>query len=299
VLAAIFGLKKIAEHGVGLLPLLCIAVGAAAGILFVRRQRTLADPMLDLRLFGNRTFTAALIAYLLATFVAFGSYIFIAQYLQLVMGLSPLEAGLWTLPWMGGFIVGSNLAPHLTPRIRPEHLMAGGFLVATVGFGVLAQVDARSSLAVLVLAMTLSSVGLAPVFTLGTEMVVGAARPEQAGVAAAISESSSELGGALGIAILGSVGIAIYRTGLADTIGDRVPAAAVEAAQRTLAGAIKVSGELAVDRGAELEAAADAAFVRGMAMTALICAAVAVVTAVLVVVLLGRAAVHARRSKMR
>jgi MFS transporter, DHA2 family, multidrug resistance protein len=289
VLAAIFGLKKIAEHGVGLLPLTCIAAGVVAGFLFVRRQRTLADPLIDLHLFGSRAFSAALIAYLLATFAAFGSYIFIAQYLQLVLGLTPLQAGLWTLPWMGGFIVGSNLAPLITRRVRPPLLMTGALVMAAVGFGVLAQVDGRSSIAVLVVAMTLSSLGLAPVFTLGTDMIVGAARPEQAGVAAAISESSSELGGALGIAILGSVGIAIYRSGLADKVGERIPPAALEAAQRTLAGAIKVSGDLAADRGAELVAAADAAFMRGLAVTAMICAAVAIATAVVVLVLLGRA----------
>ena len=289
VLAAIFGLKKIAEHGVGLLPLACIAGGIAAGFLFVRRQRRLADPLIDLHLFGSRAFSAALIAYLLATFAAFGSYIFIAQYLQLVLGLSPLQAGLWTLPWMGGFIVGSNLAPLITRRVRAPLLMTGGLVLAAVGFVVLAQIDGRSSLAVLIVAMTMSSLGLAPVFTLGTDIIVSAARPEQAGVAAAISESSSELGGALGIAILGSVGIAIYRSGLADAIGDRIPPAAVEAAQRTLAGAVKVSGDLAADRGAGLVAAADAAFMRGMSVTAMICAAVAIATAVVVVVLLGRA----------
>ena len=288
VLAAILGLKKMAEHGVALVPVGCMVAGAAAGILFVRRQRTLADPLIDLHLFGSRAFSAALVAYLLATLVAFGAFIFIAQYLQLVRGQSPLVAGLWTLPWMGGFIVGSNLAPLITRRVRPPLLMACGLALAAVGFGLLAGIDGRSSMALLVTSMTLSSLGLAPVFTLSTEMIVGTARAEQAGVAAAISESSSELGGALGVAILGSVGIAIYRSGIAGAVADRVPPETLEAAQRTLAGALKASAGLPADLGAELVAAADAAFIRGMAVSAMVCAALAIATAVVVMALIGR-----------
>ena len=289
VLAVIYGLKQLAQAGPSRLATASIVAGVVLGVMFVRRQRKLANPLLDLALFRVPAFSAALATYGFGIFIVFGIDIFVAQYLQLVLGLSPLQAGLWTLPWMGGFIVGSNLAPLITRRVRAPLLMTGGLVLAAVGFVVLAQIDGRSSLAVLIVAMTMSSLGLAPVFTLGTDIIVSAARPEQAGVAAAISESSSELGGALGIAILGSVGIAIYRSGLADAIGDRIPPAAVEAAQRTLAGAVKVSGDLAADRGAGLVAAADAAFMRGMSVTAMICAAVAIATAVVVVVLLGRA----------
>ena len=150
-----------------------------------------------------------------ATFVAFGSYIFIAQYLQLVLGLSPLRAGLWTLPFMMGFVVGSNVTPLLTRRIRPAFLIAGGFVIAAFGFAILTLVNKASPLFIIVTAPTIFSLGLAPAFTLANDMILAVAPPQKAGAAAAISETSSELGGALGIAILGSIGTAVYRSAMA------------------------------------------------------------------------------------
>lgn len=107
----------------------------------------------------------------------------IAQYLQLVLGLSPLRAGLWTLPSSGGFIVGSMLTPLLVRRLRPAFVMAGGLVLAAAGFGVLTQVDGVSGLAVLVSGSAVFSLGLAPMTTLATDLMVGAAPPERAGAA--------------------------------------------------------------------------------------------------------------------
>jgi len=107
VLSVIYGIKRIAEHGVAWFAVLAILAGLMVEAAFVRRQRKLADPLMDLGLFRLPAFSAALAVYTLATFVAFGAYLFIAQYLQLVLGMSPLRAGLWMLPFFFGFIAGS------------------------------------------------------------------------------------------------------------------------------------------------------------------------------------------------
>ncbi len=215
VLAVIYGLKQMAQDGLTAPRLLAIVAGVALAIVFVRRQRKLADPLMDLRLFRLPAFAGSLAVYLLGTFVAFGIFVFMTQYLQLVLGMEPLEAGLWTVPFAGGFIVGSMLAPALVRRMRPAYAMAGGLALAALGYAILTQVGEGSGLALLVTGMVLQSLGLAPVFTLTNDLIVGAVPPERAGAASAISETSSELGGALGIAVLGSIATALYG-GLAD-----------------------------------------------------------------------------------
>jgi DHA2 family multidrug resistance protein-like MFS transporter len=284
----IYGLKRIAETGPGWGPAVSILIGLALGVLFVRRQRTLADPLIDLRLFRAPAFSASLAAYMLACFVAFGAYVFIAQYLQLVLGLSPLQAGLWTVPSMLAFVAGSMLVPPIARRFRPAHVVAGGLLLAAAGFGVLALVDAASGLALLVIGSIVYSLGVSPVIVLATDLVVGSAPVERAGSASAISETSSELGGALGIAILGSIGTAVYRRAMADAVPAGVPPEAAEAARATLGGALAVAAGLPAQLGAGLLGSAREAFTQGLQLTAVICAAVVLATAVPAALLLRR-----------
>ncbi|MGH3013545.1 MAG: MFS transporter, partial [Gaiellaceae bacterium] len=244
VLAVIYGLKQIAQDGLDWPPALSIAGGLALAGVFVRRQRRLADPLIDLRLFRAPAFSASLATYLLGTFVAFGAFLFIFQYLQLVLGFSAIRAGLWTMPYFGAFIVGSLLTTVLARGIRPGFVMAGGLLVAALGFGLFAQVDEGSGMAILVVSSVLFSLGLAPVFTLATDLVVGTAPPERAGSAAALSETSSELGGALGIATLGSIGTALYRAQVDDAVPAGVPPEEAEAARDTLGGGVSAADRL-------------------------------------------------------
>lgn len=299
VLTMIYGLKRTAEDGLGWWPALSIAVGLAVGIVFVRRQRTLADPLIDLRLFRAPAFSASLAAYTLAVFSALGVFLSIAQYMQLVLGLSPLEAGLWTLPSAGGFIAGSMLTPAIARRVRPAAVMAAGLAVAAAGFAMLTQVEVVSGLAVVVVATVVYALGLAPVVTLATDLIVGTAPPERAGAASAISETGAELGGALGIAILGSIGTAVYRRVMADALPAAVPAATREAAEGTLGGAVAVAAQLPAQLGAYLLGTARAAFVQGLELTAALCAAVALVTAVVVGLLLRHARPGAEREEQR
>src|SRR5919106_5817446 len=210
VLGVIYGLKQIAAHGLSWAPALFIVCGVAVGAVFIWRQQTLADPLIDLRLFRTPAFSASLVTYMFATFAVFGPYVFIAQYLQLVLGLSPMNAGLWTMPFAGGFVVGSMLSPLVARRVRPAVLMAAGLVISAAGFAVLSGLDGGSGLAVIVTSTVVFSLGLSPVFTLANDFIIGSAPPERAGAASAISETCSEFGGALGIAILGSIGTAIY-----------------------------------------------------------------------------------------
>ena len=282
VLLVIWGLKQLAQDGPGWPPTLSILAGLAVGVVFVRRQQTLADPLLDLSLFRSPAFSAALTANILDFFVAFAALLFIAQYLQLVVGLSPLQAGLWMLPSSLGFIVGSLLTPLLVRRARPALVMAAGMVLAAVGFGLLTQLDPAAGLAVLVAGSVAFSLGSAPMTTLATDLMVGTAPPERAGAASGISETSSEFGGALGIAVLGSIGSAVYRGQMTDAVPAAVPGEAAAAARDTLGGAVAAANQLPDQLGAALLDTAREAFTHGLQLTFAISATVAIGIAVLV-----------------
>ena len=286
VLAVIFGLKQTAQDGFGLVPGAAIVVGLVVGALFVRRQLTLADPVLDLRLFRIPAFSAALAVNFLAIFVAIGYFLFVAQYLQLVLGLSPLEAGLWSVPSAVAFVIGSNAAPRIVRQVRAAYVMGAGLGLAAVGLAVLTQVAGPDGLAVVVLGSVIISLGLAPVFSLTTELIVGSAPPERAGAASGISETGSELGGALGLSILGSIGVAVYRGGVAEGLPDGVPATAAAAARDTLGGAVAVAQGLPGELGTAVIGVARDAFVQGMQVASTISAVLAVGVAILAVVML-------------
>src|SRR5688572_124819 len=119
VLAVVYGLKQTTQDGVEGVSFAAIAVGLVFGAIFVRRQTRLADPLIDLNLFRIPAFSASLVVYTLGILVLFGSFLFIYQYLQLVLGLSPFEAGVVTLPSFVAFVLGSLLAPTFVKRMRP------------------------------------------------------------------------------------------------------------------------------------------------------------------------------------
>ena len=292
VLLITWGLKQIAQDGVRWMPALSIAAGLAVGFVFVRRQLTMSSPLIDLRLFKSRAFSAALAINTLDFFIGFGIILFVAQYLQLVLGLSPLQAGLWMVPWAGGFIVGSMLTPLFARWARPAFVMAAGLAFATIGFGLLTQIRAGSGLAVLVTGSVVFSLGLAPMTTLATDLMVSAAPPERAGAAAAISETSSEFGGALGIAVLGSLGTAVYRGQMADKVMASVPLEAANAARSTLGGAVAVAGHLPDQVGAALLSASRDAYALSFEITAAVSAVITLVTAILAVALLRHVRTH-------
>jgi MFS transporter, DHA2 family, multidrug resistance protein len=288
VLAVIYGLKQTAQDGVAWVPAATIIAGLGIGYAFIRRQKRLADPLIDLRLFRAPAFSASLAVYTLGILVLFGTFLFIYQYLQLVLGLSPIVAGLWTLPSFVAFIVGSLLAPAFVRRMKPAFIMAIGLAIGAVGFLLLTQIESGSGLAVFVVASIVYSLGLAPLFTLTNDLILGTAPPERAGAASAISETGAELGGALSIAILGTIGTAVYRIQVDDGIPSGVAADDAEAARDTLGGAVAVSEQLPAPADAQLFDAASAAFTQGLHVAAVISAAIAAGSAVVAAVFLRR-----------
>jgi DHA2 family multidrug resistance protein-like MFS transporter len=275
VLTIIYGLKQFAQDGVRWSPALFVAAGLAVGVAFLQRQRTLPDPLIDLRLFRSFGFRAALAINALSLFVDAGLLLLAAQYLQLVLGQSPMQAGLWFVPSAGGLIAGSLLAPLVVRRIPPGLAMASGLLVTTAGFVLITRVGTTSGLAVLVAGSILVSFGIAMAGTLGTDLIVGAAPPERAGSASAVSETGTELGTALGIAILGSIGTAVYRGRMADTIPDGIAPATADAARSTLGGAVAASERLPGELRAHLLDAAHEAFAQELRLIAVIGAVIA------------------------
>jgi len=288
VLAVIYGVKRVAETGMDGVAALAVLAGVVIGFVFVRRQRRLTDPLIDMGLFRSPGFSAALTVNVLGLFIAFGTFLFVAQYLQLVLGMSPLEAGLWTAPSGIAFIAGSMLGPALAGRASPGVVIAGGLLLTAAGFGLLTQVGGANTVAVVVTGFVVLSLGLSPVFTLTTDLIVGAAPPERAGSAAAISETGAEFGGALGIAVLGSLVTAIYRVGMADAVPAAVPYGAAEAARDTLGGATAAAAQLPLDIGNGLLDAARQVFTEGVIVAAFASCALSVGAAVLALAIFAR-----------
>ncbi|MDP3410426.1 MFS transporter [Bosea sp. (in: a-proteobacteria)] len=286
VLATIYGIKDMAEHGIGWRAVAPILAGIGIGAVFLRRQRRLTDPMLDLKLFRNAVISAALAINVLGFLFLFGSFLFIGQYLQLVLGFSPLEAGLWSLPSAIAFILGAPVVPVLAHRFRPALIMGTGLALAGCGFALLSRVAVDSHPAVVVVAGVVFSLGFTPVVALTTELIVGTAPPERAGSAAALSETSLEFGGAVGIAILGSIITAVYRSEIAAGMPAGLPDEAARVAAATLGGAVAEAAQLPADLAAGLLAVARAAFVSGMQLSALVATLGLFATALVALVLL-------------
>ncbi|MFI1394004.1 MFS transporter [Streptomyces sp. NPDC020681] len=282
VLPTIYGIKRAAEHGADVLAVGTILAGVVFGVVFVLRQRKLADPLMDLRLFANRAFTVALLVLLLGLGLMGGLYLFITQYLQLVEGLTPIKAGLWLLPAAVALIVASSLTPALARRVRPGYLVGGALFISVLGYALISQVDSTDGLPLLVTGFVLIYTGISPMMVLGTDLVVGSAPPEKAGSAAAMSETAMEFGIALGIAGLGSVVTAVYRDEINGALPQDVPESVASTVRETLAGADSLSDTV----GTEVIEQAREAFTNGLNLASGIAGAIVAALAVGAIVLL-------------
>ncbi len=282
VLSVIYGLKQIAEYGWSLISIISILIGLVLGVAFVRRQKTLTDPLIDLKLFQIRKFNIALAANTLTIFTALGSFLFIAQYLQLVLGLSPLEAGIWTLPGALGNIVGSMTVPILAKRFRPALIIAGGLVLASLGYMLYAQVSDKSGLPYIFIGSIFLSLGICTVIILGTDIIVGSSPPERAGAAASLSETGVEFGGVLGIALLGSLGTALYKNQMNNLQITGVSSELTEGAKGTIGAAVGVAKDLPEGLATILLATSREAFTNSLQIISIICAVIAIVLAMVV-----------------
>jgi MFS transporter, DHA2 family, multidrug resistance protein len=287
ILPVVYGLKEIAKDGVSTGPLTALVLGAFFGILFVRRQHRLADPLIELRLFRSRAFTTALISMLMGTLLMGALMMFITQHFQLVQGLSPLRAGLWMVPAMLGSTVGVLCVPLVARRIRAAYLISGGLVVSAGGLLLLTQVGASGDAALLATAFTITNIGATPMITLATGIMVGSAPVEKAGSAAALAETSGEFGFAVGIAVLGSIGTAVYRSVIDLPAG--LSSATHDAAADTIVGAVGAAGALPGRVGEPVLLAAREAFTSGLHVTAALSAVTLLGVAVLVATQLRKA----------
>ena len=245
MLPVIYGIKQIAKYGFAAGAIAAIVAGVCFAVLFVRRQRRLSDPLLDMSLFGNRAFSVALIVLLFGLIAVGGTMLLVTQYLQLVAGFSPLVAGLWMGPPALAMVAAGVGAPLIARRIRPGFVVAAALGLSVAGYLMLTQLGNDEVAVVLVVAgFSLAYLGLGTIAALGTALVVGSAPPEKAGSASAMSETVQDLGVSLGIAILGSLATAVYRRTMLDRLPDNLAKGAREAVSDSLWAASAIAPEL-------------------------------------------------------
>nr|WP_323369006.1 MFS transporter [Streptomyces alkaliterrae] len=286
VLGVIYGMKDVAAHGLGPTGVLAVVGGLAVGALFVYRQKRLADPLLDLGLFSTPRFGPALGIMGLAVLVMSGTLFFVAQYLQLVRGLTPLRAGLWMMPMALGVVVGAAVTAQVIRKVRQPVVMGAGLLVSCGAFFLLSRMETDSPIVLFVAGVFCMSFGVAPVMILGLELAVGSAPPERAGAASSVAETVQEFALGLGVAAIGSIGTAVYRSEVEGALPPGVPADAARDAQDTLGGAVNAAEELSGGAGEALLEVTRAAFTQGLQTAATICAVLVAVGALVTLTVL-------------
>jgi DHA2 family multidrug resistance protein-like MFS transporter len=272
VLPVVFAVKSTATDGWSTRATVVAVCGVALAAVFVRRQRSIADPMVDPALFCDRRVGSAVAVNTAGMFGVMGNAIVTTQYLQSVLGLSPLRAALWGLVPSIAVGFAAPVAASMSSRVGRAHVMAGGFAVAAAGFAVLATIDATSHLAVLLVGAGVVACGTVAILTLVTDYVLGVAPPERAGSVSGLFETTSELGGALGMAVLGSVLAAGYTSHVSGLLPEGLPPAAEEQARESIAGSLSVAGSLPGQAGEAVLEAGRTAYLSGMRVTEVVAA---------------------------
>jgi len=298
----VYGIKILATHGPAVEPLAAIGFGLLMGYVFIRRQRHLlaggtaqaspeqngeaqnspaqgaamsrnrTSPLLDISLFGNRVFSTAIIANVLALFSFNGFILFLAQHLQLLEGQSPSESGVAMVPALIATVAAGLLVVPLVKKVRPGFVVAGGLLLSAAGYFLVAFGDHGNGPALLLAALLVLCLGVGAAETISNDLILGAAPAEKSGAAAAISETGYEIGSLLGTAILGSILTASYQGNLRLPAGvtEAVPAETSAQAGETLAGAVELAQALPGPLADAVMTAARAAFDSGVHITAAI-----------------------------
>ncbi|GLY89861.1 MFS transporter [Actinoallomurus iriomotensis] len=251
------------------------AVVAGAGLAaFVWWELRHPRPILDVRRFRDRTFGGANLAVALFFLAAFGSIYYLTQHLQFVLGYGPLSTGVRLLPLAGAVFAGAAVTGVLTPRLGTKVTVVLGMALGTAGILLLTRVGDGSGYGTFLPSLLLLGVAIGLSVSPCTDAIMGAFPEERLGVGGAVNDTSLELGGSLGIAILGSVLADAYRADVTTAIGGRLPAAATKAAEESIGGALTVAEKVAATAGpgraAPLVHAADHAFAHAVAHTSLV-----------------------------
>ncbi|QBI19607.1 MFS transporter [Egibacter rhizosphaerae] len=290
MLGIIYGLQEGFEHQSVWPYAVPVVFGLGLALWFVRRQLRLADPLLDLGLFANRRFSASLAAVLLTGFAMVGAFYLFTQYLQWVLELTPLQAGLWTVPYIVINIAGAMTAPVLVRRFRTAYVMGAGLALAAAGLTFAAVVGANADLVLTLTGLSVAGLGQGAAMMLGSDLIISTPPVARAGSAAAMQEVSGEFGQALGMAFIGSIGMFAYRAFLGSAMPAGVPPDAADAAQNSVTGASAVAEQLPAAVGAELLATAREGFTQALQTGLAVGAAILAGVAVLVVWLLRQPA---------
>ncbi|WP_049565048.1 MFS transporter [Streptomyces sp. SBT349] len=280
ILACVWGLKKLAEDGLAVPPFVAIAAGLATSYLFVRRQRAAAQPLIDLGLFRRPAFSAAIGSNVVLTVASAGVGMLVVQHLQLVLGYRPFVAALWMIPMVGMTVVGIVVGTVIVRWVRPGFVIGAGLACAATGFGLLTRLEAEDTVGALLTGYSVLGLGMGMAITLAYNLVVATAPPRNAGTAAALNETGTELGGALGIAILGSIATAVYERDISRALPGDVPAGAADAAGSTLGGALVAAEQLPSRLAESVTQAATTAFTNGINTTAAVGAGLLALSAV-------------------
>lgn len=287
ILGLAFGLKQGARHGFADPLVLGVLIGAVTAMtVFVRRQLARPEPVLDVRLFADRTFSVAVGCVLLAMFGLVGLELFFAQYLQLVLGLEPLAASVRLLPLMLASLAGGLLAAPILRRIGTRAVITGGLGLTTLSLVPLLALGLDDQFLLLAPSFVALGLGLEVALVAANDVIISAVPADRAGNAASIEETAYELGGGLGVAVLGSILAAAYSGALGAVPG--VNASEMRASDESLGRAVEVASGLPAAVGDALVDAARVAFMDGLHVVLVVSIGLLAASSVLAAVVLKR-----------
>ena len=284
--AVVWGLIEASDRGWTSPAVLgAFAVGATVLTAFLAWERRVRQPMIDIEIFRNLRFTAASLSVMLVFFGLMGAVFVLTTYLQTVLGYSALEAGVKMLPVAVGLVIGSRVAIAVTERFGSKAAVAGGLVVVAAGLEILSQADLDSGYNLVATALAVLGLGIGVAMTPATDAIMGALPKEKAGAGSAMNDVLRELGGTLGVAVLGTLLASKYGDGMegsASSLSDPVASASLDSVDAAHAAAAQIGG----DAGSSLIASADQAFVTAMGSTTNIAAAVAMAGALVALLFL-------------
>jgi DHA2 family multidrug resistance protein-like MFS transporter len=281
----VYAIKSLAVDGFEGPALWLLIASVLGGVLFVRRQLSAPSPMLDMALFRRGTFSGAVLVNLLSVIGLVGFLYFVAQHLQLVLGLSPMDAGIALLPGLAVMITAGLIVVPIARRVPARVLVPAALSLSIAGYLIVALTTDAQSLGMLILAFMALGAGIGMAETVSNELILSSAPADKAGAASAVSETAYEMGAVLGTAVMGGILTAFYRATLELPAG--LPESASLAARETLAGAMNAAEGLEPAAGQALREAAAHAFDGGVVITSLIGAALIVLAAVIAATTLG------------
>ena len=289
LLPLVYGIKTAATGSSPAVSAAAVAAGLGFGAWFVARQLGSAQPLLDLRLFANRTVAGALAVFTLSATALGGVYLLFTQYLQLVLGLSPIRAGLAILPAALVLVAVATTAPRLARRHRPGYVIAAGLAVQVVGYLLLTLLGPGTALIWVIAAFVVVYPAVAPSMALTTDLVVGSVTSEKAGAASGLTSTVNDLGLSLGITVIGSISAATYTARVESVLPADLPVAIATSARLGIDAATAAAAGAPAELAGPLLAAAHDAFTAALHTGAAVAAGIAAVGAVLAAGLLRHA----------